>query len=219
MLLQSLLVLLPLSSHAVPALGIALPHFSEVKVNEEINKMSDTLKKGFHESVPVILRSTKSIAMSKPEPKNDETQDNSDHDDRGDGGRIVNIQGQKRNPVYPGAGKRKSIKLNKPSPTILIQDSYEPFHFADFPRFVTIFLSVFNAIIWLSSVTSSSINRSGVTLTSLLLTTSILNLKLTGEWRMECSLLKLCGTYSTHIPGSCLGWLKPFSIISFLSRI
>ena len=147
MLLQSLLVLLPLSSHAVPALGIALPHFSEVKVNEEMNKMSDTLKKGFHESVPVILRSTKSISMSKPETKNDETQDNSDHENREDGGRIVNIQGQKRNPVYPGAGTRKSIKLNKPSPTILIQDSYEPFHYSDFPRFVTRFLPMFNAII------------------------------------------------------------------------
>ena len=146
MLLQSLLVLLPLSSHAVPTLGIALPHFSEVKVNEEMNKMSDTLKKGFHESVPVILRSTKSISISKSGTKKDETQD-SNHGDRGDGGRIVNIQGQKRNPVYPGAGKRKSIKLNKPSPTILIQDSYEPFHYSDFPRFVTRFLSMLNAII------------------------------------------------------------------------
>ena len=147
MLLQSLLVLLPLSSHAVPTLGIALPHFSEVKVNEEMNKVSDTLKEGFHKSVPVILRSTKSISISKTETKKDETQDNSNHGDRGDGGRIVNIQGQKRNPVYPGAGTRKSIKLNKPSPTIVIQDSYEPFHYSDFPRFVTRFLSMFNEII------------------------------------------------------------------------
>ena len=65
-----------------------------------------------------------------------------------------------------------------------------------FPGLSQVFLPMFNAIIWLSSVTSSSINLSGVTLTSRLLTTSIPNLKLTGEWTMECSLLKLCGTYS-----------------------
>ena len=211
MLLQLLLVLLPFRSHAVPTLGIALPKLSESEdegppgLLEEvkgIEEMSDTLKKRFHDDVPLILRPSKSIATSEPNTKNAEAQVNSEHDDREEGARIVNIQGQKRNPVYPGAGTRKSIKLNKPAPTILIHDSYEPFHYSNFPRFVTcfsfnVFLSMFFSV-----TSSSSINLSGVTLTSHPLTTSLLNLKLTGECRMECSLLKLCGTY---IPGSCLG--------------
>ena len=157
MLLQFLLVLLLLRTHAVPTLGIALPKLSEsedegppglleeVKGNEE---MSDTLKKRFHDNVPLILRPSKSIAASEPNKKN-QAQDNSEHDDREEGGRIVNIQGQKRNPVYLGAGSRKSIKLNKPAPTILIHDSYEPFHYSNFPRFVTCFsFNVFLSMIF-----------------------------------------------------------------------
>ena len=157
MLLQLLLVLLPLRGHAVPTLGIALPKLSESEdegppgLLEEVKgyeEMSDTLKKRFHDNVPLILRPSKLIATSEPNKKNAEAQDNSEHDDREEGGRIVNIQGQKRNPVYLGAGSRKSIKLNKPAQTVLIHDSYEPFHYSNFPRFVAffsfnVFLSMF----------------------------------------------------------------------------
>ena len=66
-------------------------------------------------------------------------QDEVDHDDRGDSARIVNVQGQRRNPVYPGAGSRKTISLNRPQP-IRIQDSYEPFQDSSFPRFACVML-------------------------------------------------------------------------------
>ena len=45
-------------------------------------------------------------------------------------------KGQKRNPVYPGAKSRKSIKLSKPL-TIATQNKYKPEHYPNYPRFVT----------------------------------------------------------------------------------
>ena len=72
------------------------------------------------------------------DPGNDR-QDEVDHDDRGDSARIVNVQGQRRNPVYPGAGSRKTISLNRPQP-IRIQDSYEPFQDSGLPRFACVML-------------------------------------------------------------------------------
>jgi len=192
MLLQLLLVLLTVRSPAVPALGVAIPFFSnsddeaardlpgDGKDNEEF---SVTVKSEYHGNVPLILRQTENartfeslarnaeqaldnkvmkdaegnshfqiplILLPTEEIKvmhegekpvirkdlhnNNARQDDDNHGDRGESARIVNVQGQRRNPVYPGAGSRKSIKLNKP-PAIRIQDSYEPFQYSNFPSY------------------------------------------------------------------------------------
>lgn len=192
MLLQLLLVLLTVRSPAVPALGVAIPFFSnsddeaardlpgDGKDNE---KFSVTVKSEYHGNVPLILRQTENartfeslaqnaeqaldnkvmedaegnshfqiplILLPTEEIKvmhegekpvirkdlhnNNARQDDDNHGDRGESARIVNVQGQRRNPVYPGAGSRKSIKLNKPQ-AIRIQDSYEPFQYSNFPSY------------------------------------------------------------------------------------
>jgi hypothetical protein len=194
MLLQSLLVFLSLRSQALPALGVAIPFFSDS--NEEAvqglseddknnDEISVTVKERFRENVPLILRQDNYITTFESPATNDEPtleenvmedtagssdvpvplllqplnertqeheaeaidgngengddpdnarQDKADHDDRGDSARIVNVQGQRRNPVYPGAGSRKTISLNRPQP-IRIQDSYEPFQDSSFPSY------------------------------------------------------------------------------------
>ena len=199
MLLQSLLVFLSLRSQALPALGVAIPFFSDS--NEEAvqglpeddkdnDELSVTVKGRSHENVPLILRHTNYTTTFESPATNDEPtleenvtedlagssdvpvplllqplnertqeheaeaidvngengddpgnarQDEADHDDRGDSARIVNVQGQRRNPVYPGAGSRKTISLNRPQP-IRIQDSYEPFQDSNFPRFACVML-------------------------------------------------------------------------------
>ena len=199
MLLQSLLVFLSLRSQALPALGVAIPFFSDS--NEEAvqglseddknnDEISVTVKERFRENVPLILRQDNYITTFESPATNDEPtleenvmedtagssdvpvplllqplnertqeheaeaidgngengddpdnarQDKADHDDRGDSARIVNVQGQRRNPVYPGAGSRKTISLNRPQP-IRIQDSYEPFQDSSFPRFACVML-------------------------------------------------------------------------------
>ena len=196
MLLQSLLVFLSLRSHALSALGVAIPFFSDS--NEEAvqglledgtgnDEISVTVKERFHDNVPLTLRHTNytttfvssttttlkenvtentagSFDIPVPlllQPRNEKTQeheaeaingngengddpdnarqDEVDHDDRGESARIVNVQGQRRNPVYPGAGSRKTISLNRPQP-IRIQDSYEPFQDSSFPRFACVML-------------------------------------------------------------------------------
>ena len=189
MLLQLLLALPSLRSHAVPALGIALPHFSEQENeathgrrggglregNGDDELLVKTVTKEFHENVPLILRRPKQPkhtstsemernqecegncgeAVVAKDPHDDfvnrdvkgfeEGHDNNiidkdivDHHDRGKNARIVNTQGQRRNPTYLGAGSRKSIKLNKPS-TFPNQDSYDPYYYSKVPRFVTCF--------------------------------------------------------------------------------
>ena len=137
-------------------------------------------------------------------------QDDDNHGDRGESARIVNVQGQRRNPVYPGAGSRNSIKLNKPQ-AIRIQDSYEPFQYSNFPRFAwetNLSLALYKSYF---SVTSSSINLRGVILTY----RHILHLVLTGEEeRSNAHFLR----YVVTLQGCCLGWLKPFWIISVPSQ-
>ena len=260
MLLQLLLVLLTVRSPAVPALGVAIPFFSnsddeaardlpgDGKDNEEF---SVTVKSEYHGNVPLILRQTENartfeslaqnaeqaldnkvmedaegnshfqiplILLPTEEIKvmhegekpvirkdlhnNNARQDDDNHGDRGESARIVNVQGQRRNPVYPGAGSRKSIKLNKP-PAIRIQDSYEPFQYSNFPRFAceTMLSLALNKSDF--PVTSSSIKLSGLILTS----RHILLLVLTGEEeRSSAYFLRNVVT----LQGCCLGWLKPF---------
>ena len=198
MLLQSLLVFLSLRSHALSALGVAIPFFSDS--NEEAvqglledgtgnDEISVTVKERFHFNVPLILRHTNytttfvsstkttlkenvtedtvdSFDIPVPlllQPRNEKIlehetdaingngengddpgnarQDEVDHDDRGDSARIVNVQGQRRNPVYPGAGSRKTISLNRPQP-IRFQDSYENFQDSGFPRFACVIYAI-----------------------------------------------------------------------------
>ena len=130
---------------------------TEPAVVKKSHQTDEVVTKGtnwsLHDLIPIILRSSSSNAIDDGGPvvavdpnKEDrvglvkEVQqavaEDPESDDRGGAGRIVNTKGQKRNPVYPGAKSRKSIKLSKPQ-TIATQNKYKPEHYPNYPRFVT----------------------------------------------------------------------------------